>query len=143
MKETVKHPEHYNSHPSGIEAIDIAKHHNFCIGNVIKYIWRAGLKDPDQPDKTIEDLKKAKQYLEFEIQRLEQTDQKDRTFTFDLKPCSKLNEVDLSGFNQLKAYSPHGTVTDSSKTTKPVYTCRNYKPVIKMNSCYNRKGYNE
>jgi len=38
---------------------------NFCLGNAIKYIWRAGKKG--QP---IEDLKKAKWYLDREIKRL-------------------------------------------------------------------------
>ena len=42
--DSVNHPAHYNSHPSGIECIEIARHHNFNIGNSIKYLWRAGLK---------------------------------------------------------------------------------------------------
>lgn len=66
--DSVEHPSHYTSHPSGIECIDITKHHNFCIGNVIKYCWRAGLKDVSPK---IEDLKKARKYLEFEIKRIE------------------------------------------------------------------------
>ena len=41
--DSVNHPSHYNSHPSGIECIEIARHHNFNIGNTIKYLWRAGL----------------------------------------------------------------------------------------------------
>lgn len=40
---------------------------NFNLGNAIKYLWRAGRKTPDR----LEDLKKAKQYLEFEIARSE------------------------------------------------------------------------
>jgi hypothetical protein len=39
----------------------------FCLGNAIKYIWRAGLKSADP----IEDLKKARWYIEREIARLE------------------------------------------------------------------------
>lgn len=61
----VEHPEHYTTHPSGIECITITKHMNFCLGNAIKYIWRAGLKG-----NAIEDLQKAIQYLEFEINRI-------------------------------------------------------------------------
>ena len=61
----VKHPSHYTSHPSGIECIEITKHHNFAIGNAIKYLWRAGLKGD-----AILDLEKAKQYIEIEIERL-------------------------------------------------------------------------
>lgn len=63
----VSHPSHYTSHPSGVECITIAKHENFCIGNALKYLWRAGRKDPN---KTIEDLKKAAQYIQYEIDRI-------------------------------------------------------------------------
>lgn len=41
---------------------------NFNLGNVVKYVCRAGRKDPG---KTIEDLKKARNYLKFEIDHLE------------------------------------------------------------------------
>lgn len=44
MNETVDHPTHYNTHPSGIECIDVVEGFNFNLGNAIKYIWRAGLK---------------------------------------------------------------------------------------------------
>lgn len=67
--DAVEHPSHYTSHPSGVECIHITQHHNFCIGNVIKYCWRAGLKDG--PATELQDLKKARQYLDFEIARLE------------------------------------------------------------------------
>ena len=40
----------------------------FCLGNVIKYIARAGKKDGNS---TLQDLKKAKKYLEFEIEKIE------------------------------------------------------------------------
>lgn len=69
----VQHPDYYNSHPSGIECIDVARHYDFNIGNVIKYIWRAGLKTEqgvNDKEKRIEDLEKAKFYLEDEINYL-------------------------------------------------------------------------
>jgi len=62
----INHPAYYNSHPSKVECIDIIEHMNFCIGNAIKYLWRAGLKGS-----VLEDLKKAKWYIEREIQKLE------------------------------------------------------------------------
>ena len=65
---SVNHPIHYNSHPSGIEVIEIVRHMNFNLGNVIKYILRAGNKDKS---KIIEDLKKAQWYLNDEIIKLE------------------------------------------------------------------------
>ena len=68
MHDSVNHPKHYNSHPSGIEAIVITRHHNFNVGNVIKYLWRAGLKDGAP---SLQDLKKAQWYLNDEIKRIE------------------------------------------------------------------------
>lgn len=66
-KEKIDHPPHYNEHPSGVECITIAEHMGFCLGNALKYIWRAGLKSKDP----IEDLKKARWYIDQEIKRLE------------------------------------------------------------------------
>lgn len=71
--DSVNHPAHYNSHPSGIECIEIARHHNFNIGNTIKYLWRAGLKSEEgmeDNDKQIEDLNKAIWYINDEIKRI-------------------------------------------------------------------------
>ena len=71
--DNVNHPSHYNSHPSGIECIEIARHHNFNIGNTIKYLWRAGLKSEEgmeDNDKKIEDLNKAIWYINDEIKRI-------------------------------------------------------------------------
>jgi hypothetical protein len=59
----VSRPVHYNSHPSGIECIQITEHMSFCLGNAIKYVWRADLKGG------IEDLEKARWYIDREIQR--------------------------------------------------------------------------
>lgn len=59
-------PKHYKSHPSGVECIDIVEHMPFCIGNAIKYLWRYQLKN-----NATEDLKKARWYIDREIQRLE------------------------------------------------------------------------
>ena len=60
-------PAHYRSHASGVECIQITEHLGFCLGNAVKYIWRAGEREA----KTIEDLRKAVWYLEREIARLE------------------------------------------------------------------------
>ena len=61
--DSVNQPSHYTSHPSGVECIDVTRHMNFCLGNAIKYIWRAGLKGD-----SIEDLEKAKKYIDFELE---------------------------------------------------------------------------
>ena len=60
----VNHPPHYTAHPSGVECIQITEHMSFCLGNAVKYIWRADLKDD-----AIEDLRKARWYIDREIQR--------------------------------------------------------------------------
>lgn len=65
-RDLVNHPPHYTSHPSGIECIQITEHMNFCCGNAVKYIWRADDKGND-----LEDLKKARWYIDREIARRE------------------------------------------------------------------------
>ena len=65
----VNHPSHYTT--GKIECIDyiLDKELDFCRGNAVKYITRAGRKDPD---KEIEDLEKAVFYLNREIARLKE-----------------------------------------------------------------------
>ena len=65
MSDPVNHPPHYTDHPSGIECIQVTEHLSFCVGNAIKYLWRADLKHDD----AIEDLKKAAWYINREIER--------------------------------------------------------------------------
>lgn len=64
----VDHPPHYVS--GGIEVIDAIEAWglDFHLGNAVKYVARAGKKDPT---KLVEDLKKAKWYLERAIARIE------------------------------------------------------------------------
>jgi hypothetical protein len=67
MSDPVNHPTHYTSVVPSIECIDVAEHFNFNLGSVIKYVWRAGHKDPK---KKVEDLQKAVWYLNREIARV-------------------------------------------------------------------------
>lgn len=60
----VNHPPHYNDHPSGVECITITEHMNFCIGNAMKYLWRADAKGD-----AIENLEKARWYIDRELAR--------------------------------------------------------------------------
>ena len=64
---SVDHPSHYNA--GRIEVIDAIEdwQMGFCDGNVIKYVARHKLKG-----RPLEDLKKAKWYLERLIQKYEQ-----------------------------------------------------------------------
>lgn len=61
-------PDHYKHDIPPWDAID-AWGLGFSLGNCVKYIARAGKKDPA---KTVEDLKKARVYLDREISRLDQ-----------------------------------------------------------------------
>lgn len=61
----VNHPKHYTSHPSGIECITVTEHMNFNLGNAVKYIWRG-----EDKGNHLQDLQKARWYIDREIKRL-------------------------------------------------------------------------
>lgn len=65
-EDMVNHPPHYKAHPSGVECIEITEHMGFCVGNAMKYLWRA---DEKHDDGGLEDLKKAAWYIQREIDR--------------------------------------------------------------------------
>ena len=69
MNENVNHPAHYGGADNPYEAIKVIEAWGlgFCLGNAVKYISRAGKKDPA---KETEDLEKAVWYLQREIERL-------------------------------------------------------------------------
>jgi len=69
-KEMVNHPSHYGGTDNVYEAIKVidAWELGFALGNTVKYISRAGKKDPN---KELEDLKKAMFYLQHHINQLE------------------------------------------------------------------------
>lgn len=66
----VDHPHHYQG--NGMESIDVIEAFDldFCLGNTVKYVLRAGKKDNE-----IQDLKKAIWYLNRRIQQLEKANQ--------------------------------------------------------------------
>lgn len=72
--EAVNHPQHYNK--GKIEVIDYIEDQdmNFNLGNAVKYISRAGIKNKTTQ---IEDLEKAKWYIQREIDRLNKITYKD------------------------------------------------------------------
>lgn len=77
MTDLVNHPAHYTEHPSGIECIQVTEHMGFCIGNAIKYLWRADLKG-----NAIQDLEKAAWYIQREIARRTEDEAWDRNETY-------------------------------------------------------------
>lgn len=66
MADSVNHPPHYTGFSNGAEIIDITENLTFNLGNVVKYVSRAGRKTKDP----MEDLRKARFYLNREIERL-------------------------------------------------------------------------
>lgn len=64
VTDPVNSPPHYLAYP--VEVIEVTEHLNFCKGNVVKYVLRA-----DYKGNPIEDLRKARWYLDREISRLE------------------------------------------------------------------------
>lgn len=58
MNDNVNHPAHYTSHPSGVECLEITRELPFTLGNAVKYVWRADMKNG------LEDLRKAEFYLQ-------------------------------------------------------------------------------
>ena len=69
-KEQINHPKHYgNGESDPYEVIKVIEAWNldFKLGNVIKYVARAGKKDPT---KYLEDLEKAKWNLDRKIEQL-------------------------------------------------------------------------
>ena len=66
MHDPVNRPKHYTSHPSGVDCIQITEHMGFNLGNAIKYIWRADLKND-----SIGDIRKAVWYVQRELQKRE------------------------------------------------------------------------
>jgi hypothetical protein len=71
MSEKVNHPDHYGGENNPYEAIKVieAWDLNFHLGNVVKYISRAGKKS----ENSIEDLKKAEWYLSRYVQFIQKT----------------------------------------------------------------------
>ena len=70
MTESVDHPAHYGGEDNPYEAIKVIEAWGlgFSLGNTVKYISRAGKKDPE---KLLQDLKKAAWYLNREISKAE------------------------------------------------------------------------
>lgn len=67
MTDNVNQPAHYTRFP--IQPIRLTQHLNFCRGNAVKYLARAGHKDGVDE---LEDLRKARYYILQEIQRVEE-----------------------------------------------------------------------
>ncbi len=77
MQDMVNHPPHYNNGPATcdkcgdcIECIEVTRHMPFSLGNAVKYLWRWQNKGG------LEDLKKARWYLDDHIKDIERRKEK-------------------------------------------------------------------
>lgn len=64
-------PQHYQGTTQPIDLIN-AQNLNFNLGNVVKYVCRAGKKDGEN---ILSDLEKAKNYINYEIERVKNNEQ--------------------------------------------------------------------
>ena len=104
-------PDHYRQHPSGVECIEITEHMSFLLGNVIKYVWRADLKNG------IEDLKKARWYIEREInRRMESDDERTLPRTVSGGAGSGRDPQHQAGWRDAVRDDPRGSDGDSAES---------------------------
>lgn len=110
----VNHPSHYTSHPSGVECIQITEHMNFNLGNAIKYVWRAGLKNEAT---TVQDLEKAVFYINREIARIRPEEQS----------CHKTQASETT-----RKSTPETTQVLQPRSTEPSETMQGELPLENM-----------
>lgn len=77
MNDGVIHPDHYGGKDNPYEAIKVIRAWglDFALGNTAKYLCRAGKKCGESK---LKDLQKAREYLDLEIDYLEETDGTDK-----------------------------------------------------------------
>jgi len=98
-------PKHYNSHPSGVECIEVTRHLNFNLGNAFKYLFRRKHKGEE-----IENLKKALWYLQDELAHFEDTPFVD---LYELRRnISNITSYEPRPFNQIMNLMLENTETE-------------------------------
>ena len=70
----VNEPPHYRGFSNGAEVLDIAENLTFNTGNAVKYLARAGRIDGQNKGEIMQDLNKARKYVNREIERLQELD---------------------------------------------------------------------
>lgn len=91
MSDRISSPEHYTYSEYEPKDVIYAWNLNFYLGNVVKYICRAGRKENSTK---LEDLKKARQYIDFEIEKLSESEKRNG-FLFTRSESSPITEEDL------------------------------------------------
>lgn len=127
MNDNVKSPNHY-TWLKGIECIQVTKHFNFILGNAIKYIWRSQQPGRNR-EKVLEDLLKAREYLEIEIHELRLVESTKE----EQKLCWRFREADIM--------TPFGTT--HNKKVESITISNNEKNCIKCIHCKGISNFNQ
>lgn len=149
MEDVVNHPNHYNQY-NGFEVIDVCEqlrgpdgNGNFNRGNAFKYLARAGWKNPE---KHIEDLEKAKFYIQREIDRVESQNWMAEGPKPEIvhrcpecsAPANPYREYDP---NRFSCPNGHGEVFLNEKTARP-HRCPVCDHDLRVdNTCPNKHGW--
>lgn len=118
MSDPVNHPSHYKM-ANGAEVISVTENLNFCRGSAVKYICRAGEKNPD---KEIEDLEKARWYITREIKRLggDLEEEEIEWYRWDDVPCDVM----------VQSMGPQGTLTDTDIHDRFIKRSEGYTDIL-------------
>jgi hypothetical protein len=97
----INHPRHYGGASNPYEVIKVIEAWalGFHLGNVVKYIARAGRKDPSR---TMEDLEKARWYLDrfLELGRSSRGQIGDPEYAAAEAPCSEPELLPMHGYDE-------------------------------------------
>ncbi len=101
----VNKPKHYNTHPSGVQCIEITQHMGFNLGNAFKYVFRAEEKNG------VQDIDKAIWYVKNEIKLRNEGyishSDLPRSFNYGVTVVCRINSVIEQEENSLKAAILH------------------------------------
>ena len=109
QNDAVNHPSHYTQYP--VEVIELTRHMTFTRGNTVKYVARAGYKGG--PEKELEDLKKARWYLDDDIAQLEQKLSEKRLIIDGEIDASKIKNENIT-INIMPTYDPKEDIAQAA-----------------------------
>jgi hypothetical protein len=108
----VNKPKHYNSHPSGVECIELTRHMTFDPGNSFKYVFRTELKNGKQ------DLEKSIYYLRDAIANPNPiylpswTDEEEHKLDRVIQAETNSRKLFFVAFKELDLYRAHAMVSN-------------------------------
>lgn len=94
--DAVKNPSHYTGKKYEVISFIEDRGLGYCLGNVAKYICRAGKKYPGDSQKELQDLNKAKWYLERRLTEDNTVDVEDQKFKIDVNDFIEDQELNYN-----------------------------------------------